>query len=84
VLDDNREFVYTVYTNRGGDGMADKPGTPSGSDALEKPGWPEGFWEELKRMPLPADFELGEDLPDQADRAIGWFDEPINDGQSCQ
>jgi hypothetical protein len=35
-------------------------------------------------MPLPADFELGEDLPDQADRAIGWFDEPTNDGQSCQ
>jgi hypothetical protein len=57
---------------------------PTSDGAVRKPGWPEGFWEEFERMPFPADFELGEDLPDQADRAIGWYDEPINGGQSCQ
>jgi antitoxin VapB len=25
---------------------------------LEKPNWPEGFWEEIERNPLPDDFEL--------------------------
>lgn len=41
---------------------------------VEKPGWPEGFWEELAKMPFPEDFDVGPPLPDQADRAIGWFD----------
>ena len=60
--------------------MSDENGTPSEGGALQKPGWPEGFWEEFEQMPFPADFDLGEDLPDQADRAVGWFDEPTDDG----
>ena len=60
--------------------MSDKKGAPSEGGALQKPGWPEGFWEELKRNPLPDDFEVGEDLPDQADRAVGWYDKPMDDG----
>ncbi|HVG46018.1 MAG TPA: hypothetical protein VM890_14850 [Longimicrobium sp.] len=51
--------------------MSKKSGSAPEGD-VEKPGWPEGFWEELKRMPFPDDFELGEELPDQADRAVGW------------
>jgi hypothetical protein len=60
--------------------MSKKDGPPSDADAVQKPGWPEGFWEELKRTPLPADFDVGEELPDQADRAVGWYDKPMNDG----
>ena len=44
-------------------------------EPVEKPGWPEGFWEEFAKMPFPDDFKRPADLPDQADRAIGWFDE---------
>lgn len=43
-------------------------------EPVQKPGWPEGFWETLAWMPLPDDFERPEDLPDQADRAVGWAD----------
>jgi antitoxin VapB len=48
-------------------------------EPVEKPGWPEGFWEAFDRMPFPADFERPEDLPDQAERAVGWNDEPPED-----
>jgi len=47
-------------------------------EPVEKPGWPEGFWEELKRNPLPDDFDIGEELPDQPERAVGWFDRPLD------
>jgi hypothetical protein len=64
--------------------MSKKERPPSDADAVQKPGWPEGFWEEFNRMPFPDDFELGEELPDQADRAVGWSDERVDEGQSCQ
>ena len=31
-------------------------------------------------MPFPEDFKLEEELPDQPDRAIGWFDQPLDEG----
>jgi hypothetical protein len=60
--------------------MSNENGAPSAGGALPKPGWPEGFWEELKHDPLPDDFDASEDLPDQPDRAVGWYDEPMGDG----
>jgi hypothetical protein len=60
-LDVETVFVYTVYTNRSEAQMSDKNGALSEGDAPRKPGWPEGFWEELERMPFPADFDVGED-----------------------
>lgn len=48
-------------------------------EPVEKPGWPEGFWEEIQRNPLPDDFDVGEPLTDQPDRAADWFDRPLED-----
>jgi antitoxin VapB len=45
-------------------------------EPVEKPGWPEGFWEELARNPLPDDFDVGPPLPDQPERVYDWFNEP--------
>jgi hypothetical protein len=60
--------------------MPDENRAPSEGGTVQKPRWPEGFWEEFERMPFPADFDLGEDLPDQGDRAMGWYDKPMDDG----
>jgi antitoxin VapB len=32
-------------------------------EPIEKPGWPEGFWEELDRFGIPDDFRRPEQLP---------------------
>lgn len=48
-------------------------------EPVEKRGWPEGFWEELDRIPLPDDFGAPPPLPDQGDRAESWFDAPLDD-----
>jgi hypothetical protein len=37
---------------------------------LEKPGWPEGFWEEIERNPLPDDFELPDREKPVTDRPV--------------
>jgi hypothetical protein len=43
----------------------------------EKPVWPEGFWEELNRMPLPDDFDVGPPLPDQHTWSDGFWEEML-------
>jgi antitoxin VapB len=48
-------------------------------EPIEKPGWPAGFWKALERNPLPADFDIGEELPDQPERAADWLDRPLDE-----
>ena len=43
-------------------------------EPVEKPGWPAGYWDEVRRNPLPDDFEIPPQEPDQPERVIGWYD----------
>ena len=48
-------------------------------ETVDKPGWPARFWAELERSPLPEDFDIGEELPDQPERSVGWFDASVSE-----
>jgi hypothetical protein len=56
--------------------MSDTGESPVGDGIAANPEWPAGFWEELKRMPLPEDFDIGEPLEDNPDRYADWVDSP--------